>query len=378
MPAAAPCGLTTASSGVGARPRAWRSRACRTAASTVSPAPRISPVSSPSGYHQATQPPGSAGRTTDTLVANPDLLMPGLKLVGRQTPTAGGPLDLLGVDRYGRLTLFELKRGTLTREAVAQVIDYAADLESMDLAELAGLLAKESGERGIDEIEDFEEWYGQRFGEPELTSLRPLRMFLVGLGADERAERMVDFLANNSGMDISLITFHGFAYGGKTLLARQVHVEGVADSESRSARRHLSVAEKKARLDERAEESGVTELLGAVREMFRENWPVSKMHPGALGLSVKLQKRSHARIDVGENGEVRIVFFPRAKALCPDEFEQPVEAISHTTWPLDRDPLGDADAEIHFRLTAEDWAAHKETLTRLVRAVHDAQTLAAK
>ena len=45
--------------------------------------------------------------------------------------------------------------------------------------------------------------------------MRPLRMFLVGLGADERAERMVDFLANNSGMDISLITFHGFAYGGR-------------------------------------------------------------------------------------------------------------------------------------------------------------------
>jgi len=75
----------------------------------------------------------------DTLVANPDLLMPGLKLIGRQTPTAGGPLDLLGVDRYGRLSLFELKRGTLTREAVAQVIDYAADLEAMDLTELAGL-----------------------------------------------------------------------------------------------------------------------------------------------------------------------------------------------------------------------------------------------
>ena len=123
----------------------------------------------------------------DTLVAYPDLLMPGLKLVGRQTPTAGGPLDLLGVDKYGRLSLFELKRGTHTRDAVAQVIDYAADLEAMDLAELIGRLAKESGERGIGEIEDFEEWYGQQFGEQELTSLRPLRMFLVGLGADERA-----------------------------------------------------------------------------------------------------------------------------------------------------------------------------------------------
>ena len=315
----------------------------------------------------------------DTLVAHPDLLMPGLKLIGRQTPTAGGPLDLLGVDRYGRLSLFELKRGTLTRDAVAQVIDYAADLEAMDLSELADLLTKESGERGIDEIEDLEEWYGQRFGEQELTSLRPLRMFLVGLGADERAERMVDFLANNSGMDISLITFHGFAYGGKTLFARRVHVEGDAASESRSERRYVSVAERRARLDERVEESGVSELFGAVREMFRENWPVLTMRPGSHGLYIKLQKQSYARIGVGETGEVQIVFFPRAKALCPDEFKQPVEAIPRTTtWPPDRDPLGDADAEIVFTLTAEDWETHKETLTRLARAVYDAQTHAAK
>ena len=141
----------------------------------------------------------------DTLVANPDLLLPDLKLVGRQTPTAGGPLDLLGVDEDGRLCLFELKRGTLTREAVAQVIDYAADLEARDSADLADLLSRESGRRGIERIEDFEQWYGQQFGEPESPSLTPLRIFLVGLGADERAERMVDFLANNSGMDISLI-----------------------------------------------------------------------------------------------------------------------------------------------------------------------------
>ena len=134
----------------------------------------------------------------------------------------------------------------------------------------------------------------------------------------------------------------------------------------------MSVAEKRARLDKRVEESGVTELFGAVRDMFRANWPDSKMRPGSYGLSVKLQRRSYARIGVGENGEVRIVFFPRAKTLCPDEFKQPVEAISHTTWPPDRDPLGDADAEIHFRLTAEDWETHKETLTRLARAVYEA------
>ena len=134
----------------------------------------------------------------------------------------------------------------------------------------------------------------------------------------------------------------------------------------------MSRAERRARLDKRVEESGVTGLFGAVLEMFKENWPVLSTRPGPTGLGVKLQKRSYVRIGVGEKGEVSIVFFPRAKALCPDEFKQPVETISHTAWPSDLDPLGDADAEIHFRLTAEDWETHKEMLTRLARAVYEA------
>ena len=62
----------------------------------------------------------------DLLVNSPDLLMDNLTLVGRQLPTEGGPLDLLGVDTDGRLVVFELKRGTLTRDAVAQALDYAS------------------------------------------------------------------------------------------------------------------------------------------------------------------------------------------------------------------------------------------------------------
>ena len=55
----------------------------------------------------------------ELFVASPDLLMDGLTLIGRQVSTDRGPLDLLGIDADGRLVVFELKRGTLTRDAVA-------------------------------------------------------------------------------------------------------------------------------------------------------------------------------------------------------------------------------------------------------------------
>ena len=110
-----------------------------------------------------------------TLVAHPELLLPGLKLVGRQTPTEGGPLDLLGVDDDGRLVVFELKRGTLSRDAVAQVIDYASYLDSLDDDALASFIARNSGRHGIDQIDDFQDWYAQNTEADGLEALRPIR-----------------------------------------------------------------------------------------------------------------------------------------------------------------------------------------------------------
>ena len=102
------------------------------------------------------------------------MLMANLKLVGRQVETQDGPLDLLGVDEEGRLVVFELKRGTLRREAVAQVIDYAAQLHGMAGDELAEHIAERSGEGGIPKIGSFQEWYEENFPS-EVVRLRGQR-----------------------------------------------------------------------------------------------------------------------------------------------------------------------------------------------------------
>ena len=307
----------------------------------------------------------------DTLVKNPDLLLPRLRLVGRQTPTEGGPLDLLGVDEDGRLVVFELKRGTLSRDAVAQVIDYASDLDSKSDVELAEHIAANSGVEGIENIDDFEEWYRENTDSQSLDSLRPLRLFLIGLGADDRTERMVRFLANNSGMDISLLTFHGFTYNGKTLLARQVEVEGTADLDPRPARRYLSVAETRERLARRIEESGVSELFDAVRDMFREKWHDSgeSINPGSLSFSLwehtESRRRAYARINP-DPGKVRITFYGRSISLCTDQFDQAKQAIRFDTWGKG------TYSELIFPLDPAGWETNKDRLSALTSAVYEA------
>jgi RecB family endonuclease NucS len=75
--------------------------------------------------------------------------MDGLSIVGRQNETQGGPLDLLGVDEEGRLVVFELKRSTLTRDAVAQALDYASYLADLSEDGLNQHITSNSGKYGI-------------------------------------------------------------------------------------------------------------------------------------------------------------------------------------------------------------------------------------
>jgi hypothetical protein len=130
---------------------------------------------------------------------------------------------LLGIDEDGRLVVFELKRGTLTREAVAQIIDYASYLAELEPEELSKHISSRSGNLGINKVDDFLLWYQEQYGKT-FTEYQKPRMILVGLGADDRTKRMVSFLSE-SDFDISLITFHGFKKGKEVFLARQVEVQ---------------------------------------------------------------------------------------------------------------------------------------------------------
>ena len=299
-----------------------------------------------------------------TLVRRPEMLESGLHLVGRQTPTESGPLDLLGVDEGGRLVVFELKREKLTREAVTQCIDYASALDEMTPEDLATFIAEHSGSDGIEKIEDFEEWYQDRFAENELDDLLPPRLTLVGLGVDERAERMAKFL-KEGGINISVLTFHGFEHGDETLLARQVEVE--RDTVERTgSRTYRSAAERRLRLQERLAELGLPSLFADVDETIRNALPDAARNYGSYGVSYSLpagnNRRRFCHLWV-ENAGLTVHWYPAA-SYSPDVLDSlKAEAIARGWRPIGKG----TDYALSID-NAEQWGERRDGLVRFIEA----------
>ena len=319
----------------------------------------------------------------DVLVANPEMLLPDLALVGRQTPTAGGYLDLLGVDQQGQLVVFELKRGRVTRDAVTQVIDYCSALDSMSDSELIEHITERSGHSGIDQIEDMEDWYSQRF-KGEVESLRPIRMALVGIGADDDATRMVSYL-RRQGIDISLLTFFGYEYGGATLLAKHAEEQLASDYAAQSTGGSPSPSESLRQLDQHAASLGIPDLWEAAKSLLHTpaaGWsPTTRLkgltfYMPALPMDeledAKAAHGSHS-VRLDSSGRIRITFYPAAVELCYDKFVGRQQSIPfHYEPPPNAPTTKRVQEQWYCLLDEEEWKEHQDALVELARAVNDA------
>lgn len=266
----------------------------------------------------------------EVIVRCPELLMRDLKLVGRQTGASGGALDLLGVDGDGRLVVFELKRGTLTRDAVAQIIDYGSYLSELGTDELISHISERSGKLGIEKIDNFNAWYQEQFSK-DISTLQEPRMVLVGLGVDDRARRMVSFLAQNE-IDISLITFHGFEEAGKVFLARQVEVT----AKPLTGTTGITKKDNLEKLQQKVKELGIENYYYKISAFFRNQlsayeWP----NPGGFSYSLSEltesgseSLRNYISLYLASSGKVKIQIYPRALEINSDKFDPIIKKLS--------------------------------------------------
>ena len=156
----------------------------------------------------------------DWLELNPEVLTDGepILIIGRQvTTTLGGTLDLLGLDADGATVVIELKRAPTPRDIVAQALEYATWVASLDgdkIQQLArNYLAAKISSTSLEEV------WRQAFGngvevEADASSALPAdlrlnerqRVVMAIEGANERVTAVIKYL-RSLGMDIGLLEY---------------------------------------------------------------------------------------------------------------------------------------------------------------------------
>ncbi len=157
----------------------------------------------------------------DWIANDSSLLADRLTIVGRQVRLEGGPLDLLAIDGQDRWTVIELKRERLYRDALAQALDYASSIATMDGEDLQALL--QPGFAAFGDAQELAQTVRQQLDAEEGS--REVAVLLAGVGAHAGLERIVDHLLGY-GVPISIVSFEVFEPdGGPRLLIREVTEE---------------------------------------------------------------------------------------------------------------------------------------------------------
>lgn len=172
------------------------------------------------------------------LESDPSIIRPGIKIIGRQVLTRSGPLDLLAIDRTGNVIVIELKRERLPREALAQAIDYAADVATWTIEKLGEVCASYSGEA-------LEDVLSNAFEDIDLESLTvngAQRIVLVGFALDPALERMIEWLSESYGVAINAVVLkYVRASAGAEILTRSAVISEI-EEETRTGRRNPKIA----------------------------------------------------------------------------------------------------------------------------------------
>lgn len=152
----------------------------------------------------------------DMIVASSDLLSDEWMIIGRQEDTGyGGRIDLLAIAPDGALVLIEVKRNRTPRDVVAQALDYASWVQTLQAEDIAAIYSRFAPGRSL--AEEFRKRYGNALNEETINESH--QIVIVAGSLDESTERIITYLSERD-IAINVLCFQVFTSGSEQILSR--------------------------------------------------------------------------------------------------------------------------------------------------------------
>lgn len=183
------------------------------------------------------------------------LVNDGLLVIGQQVRG----IDLLAIDSKGNLVILELKRDRTPRTVVAQTLDYASWVQTLDISDIQEIVSDSTFLDGKSLEEMFREKFGYELPAPVNQAHR---MYIVASSLDSATERIIEYLSETHGVDINAATFAYFNSNGQEMIGRSMLLDE-EEVQIRSETRRTSNRRPNRTIEELrgiAEENGVGEL----------------------------------------------------------------------------------------------------------------------
>lgn len=153
----------------------------------------------------------------DVSIINADWL-----LIGRQVRTSFDKrIDLLALDANGSVIIIELKRDKTPRDVVAQAIDYASWVETLEDNQLVDCYLDFATKYKLPE-QSLDAAFKAKFGLSlaDVTLNDSHQMVIVASELDASTERIITYLNNRHGVGINAVFFSAFSDGNNRYLSR--------------------------------------------------------------------------------------------------------------------------------------------------------------
>jgi hypothetical protein len=142
-------------------------------------------------------------------------------LIGRQVITAfNGIIDLLAIDDSASLIVIELKKNKTSRDVVAQAIDYASWVQSLDSSSIADIFERYS-QKYLSSNKSLDQTYFEKFGyklsEEDLNTRH--KIIIVSSELDSSSERIIQYL-NDQNIPVNAVFFRVFKDNETRYLSR--------------------------------------------------------------------------------------------------------------------------------------------------------------